>query len=1133
MAVELAHAFIGITPSFKGMRASIDREFGGVERSASSAGDRIGRNLGGGFADSFKKIAAPALAIMGAGAIANFAKTAVAGFSELEDSTAAASVVFGASMQKIISQSAGASKNLGLTEQQVINAANTFGTYGKAAGLSGDALANFATEQTALAADMASFKGTSPEQAIEAIGAALRGETEPIRAYGVMLDDASLRNEALAQGLISTTKDALTPQQKTLAAQALILKQTADAQGDFARTQDSTANIAKTLTAETADLSAKMGSVLAPAFTAARTAAIGAVGGVSGILDKVVAFQGTLASGGNTLDLVRAIGLNPENGFGAVVKEGIGSIRAFGAAWKANDGDITSSGLAGFMEQAAFKIRQGLEGILPVVTQLGPPFLALLAAVSPVQLVFQALLPVLPQLTSIIGQVAVIAGQLATVIANGLTIALQVLAPVISGLLTGFAGFISGITSSETGVTLLMTALSAAAGVWLLFQGRILATTIATNAHILATNAQALAAKAAAAGQWLMNAALTANPIGIVVAAVAALVGGLVYFFTQTETGRKVIEKVWGAIKSFIGGVADWFRSSFLPGLQVVFNAVGSVFSFLYNNVVKPVFDGIKWFIGAWWTVVSGIFQVVVALVKNVLGPVFTWLHENIIKPVWNGIQTAISAVWKNFIRPVFDAIGAFIRNILAPAFTWFRDNVIRPVWDWISSKISGVWNDKIRPVFDALKRGVEALPAAFDAAKNGIGTAWDAIREAVKKPIRGVIGFINEGLIDRFNTIPGVSIKHLRLPPGFRKGGYTGDGRADEFAGHVHKGEYVFTKAQTAALGKERLAAMAHAAVRGGAASVGEGNLGGFFQGNANAIARHGAYYMDVAGGMGGWNFGSAARMWDGAAGVKVAVGRGSLQGRVTPLERGGGILGYTTGNNIDMSPSWMARLGPRQRTTVAAHEVGHALGLPHNSMNSIMQPNLANMAAAPTAVDIRNLQRLYPGGSGKAGDGSVENPFDGLVDALVGKLKAAFPGGGMFLDAAGGLAKQGIGLVVKMVTDIKNGLANLAGDVFGKVKDFFGGGAVTAPTLYDQGGVLPSNGGRPFLVQNKTRRPEAVFTDRQLAERDARNSGGPAVVNNYHGPVGFDPEELARKQEITRRRAQTMAGMDGVVFA
>ncbi|MGB1526914.1 MAG: hypothetical protein ACPG9N_05005, partial [Miltoncostaeaceae bacterium] len=101
----------------------------------------------------------------------------------------------------------------------------------------------------------------------EALGSALRGETEPMRKYGVLLDDASLRQEALAQGLIKTTKQALTPQQKVLAAQKLILKQTADAQGDYARTSDSAANRQKALRAQLENVTAELGTALLPAFT--------------------------------------------------------------------------------------------------------------------------------------------------------------------------------------------------------------------------------------------------------------------------------------------------------------------------------------------------------------------------------------------------------------------------------------------------------------------------------------------------------------------------------------------------------------------------------------------------------------------------------------------------------------------------------------------------------------------------------------------------------------------------------------------------------------------------------------------------------------------------------------------------
>lgn len=221
------------------------------------------------------------------GSVRDFVTGSVDSFAELEDSTAAAGVIFGDSMATIIEQSKTAASTLGLSSQQVINAANTFGTYGKSAGLAGDDLAGFSTEMTTLSGDLASFKGTTTEQAIEAIGSALRGEAEPIRAYGVLLDDATLKARALAMGIADGTS-ALTPQQKVLAAQAEILAQTSDAQGDFARTMYSTANVAKTFSAESENLQAKLGTTLAPAFTAVRAAGTFMVRGLSATLDEFI-----------------------------------------------------------------------------------------------------------------------------------------------------------------------------------------------------------------------------------------------------------------------------------------------------------------------------------------------------------------------------------------------------------------------------------------------------------------------------------------------------------------------------------------------------------------------------------------------------------------------------------------------------------------------------------------------------------------------------------------------------------------------------------------------------------------------------------------------------------------------------
>ena len=89
---------------------------------------------------------------------------------------------------------------LGQSQQGALDAAATFGVFGKSAGLAGRDNAKFSTELTTLAADMASFSNTTPEQAVEALGSALRGESEPIRQYGVLLDDATLKARAMKLG---------------------------------------------------------------------------------------------------------------------------------------------------------------------------------------------------------------------------------------------------------------------------------------------------------------------------------------------------------------------------------------------------------------------------------------------------------------------------------------------------------------------------------------------------------------------------------------------------------------------------------------------------------------------------------------------------------------------------------------------------------------------------------------------------------------------------------------------------------------------------------------------------------------------------------------------------------------------
>ena len=206
---------------------------------------------------------AAATAAVGAFAI-KIAVDGVKAASDLSESVSKVGVLFGDSSSKIEAFAESAAASLGQTKQQALDAASTFAIFGKSAGLAGDDLVKFSTNFTTLASDLASFNNTSPEDAIQAIGAALRGETEPLRRYGVLLDDASLRQAALSLGIIRTTKEALTPQQKVLAAQELIYQQTSAAQGDFARTSDGLANSQRILNAQLSNIRTEIGEALLP-----------------------------------------------------------------------------------------------------------------------------------------------------------------------------------------------------------------------------------------------------------------------------------------------------------------------------------------------------------------------------------------------------------------------------------------------------------------------------------------------------------------------------------------------------------------------------------------------------------------------------------------------------------------------------------------------------------------------------------------------------------------------------------------------------------------------------------------------------------------------------------------------------
>ena len=216
--------------------------------------------------DNINRKVGLAFAAMGAAATAmavKFTKDAIGAASDMEETISKIGVVFGESAAQIEKFAETAARDIGQSKVQALDAAANFAIFGKAAGLSGENLVNFSKDFVVLASDLASFNNTTPEDAINAIGAALRGEAEPLRRYGVLLNDAALKSAAMELGIYNGT-GALTAQQKVLAAQKVILEQTNDAQGDFARTSDGLANSQRQIEASVKDAQAQLGEALLP-----------------------------------------------------------------------------------------------------------------------------------------------------------------------------------------------------------------------------------------------------------------------------------------------------------------------------------------------------------------------------------------------------------------------------------------------------------------------------------------------------------------------------------------------------------------------------------------------------------------------------------------------------------------------------------------------------------------------------------------------------------------------------------------------------------------------------------------------------------------------------------------------------
>jgi hypothetical protein len=176
--------------------------------------------------------------------------------------------VFGQAAKSVQNFAEQAAQSAGLSATEALQASKTFGLFATGAGLGAQEAAKFSTTMVQLAGDLGSFNDVPTAEALAAIQSGLMGQSEPLRKFGVFLDDARLKQEALNMGIYDGTGP-LSTQQKMMASYSAILAQTAVQQGDFVKYQDTLGNQLKTVSTEFDNLTKDIGLMLIPAITEA------------------------------------------------------------------------------------------------------------------------------------------------------------------------------------------------------------------------------------------------------------------------------------------------------------------------------------------------------------------------------------------------------------------------------------------------------------------------------------------------------------------------------------------------------------------------------------------------------------------------------------------------------------------------------------------------------------------------------------------------------------------------------------------------------------------------------------------------------------------------------------------------
>lgn len=346
------------------------------------------------------------------------------------------------------------------------------------------------------------------------------------------------------------------------------------------------------------------------------------------------------------------------------------------------------------------------------------------------------------QLDNLQGQITILKSAL-----EGLAISFgELLMPAIKqivGWVQKFVDWLNGLSEGTKKTVVTIALLAAALGPVLIVIGKVISavgtimTVVPKIAGVINTVKGAFAA---------LNTTMLANPIVLIIAAIAALVAAFIYLWNNCdgfrqfwidlwENVKQVAITVWNAIKEFFSQVWETIKTIFSTVFEVIKTLVTTYFN-LYKTIIQTVFNVIKTVITTIWEAIKGVFTTVFNVIKTLVTTYFN-IYKTIIQTVLTIIQTVVTTVW-NTIKTVITTVLNAIKTIFSTVW-----NAIKTI---ISAVVSGI-KGLITGDFTAVKNSITTI---MNTIKSTITTIWNTIRSTIST----VLGAIKGAVTSVFNGI-------------------------------------------------------------------------------------------------------------------------------------------------------------------------------------------------------------------------------------------------------------------------------------------------------------------------------------------------------------------------------------------